>query len=684
MFSSFSSFLPSVLQPSQEQRSHQSLSTPQQETPEPTLANSNPEVTNKAKKKDRREKLVNEVRITAFLSILRGINVSLQTFIVVRPPPSKSNHPLNLQVQLVPPQSRNDRPNATVQALDSSAPDTADLTPGSTDLRRTTSGQSESSSYSGYNSVTSISSFNSSSTTSSGRRMIIPLYNLQAHNVMTNVIVDAGTDAKVAKFAKRGLELIGLAVLEPIEVWGAASFLGAIPPSGSARTSVDDSHRELGLFPRVRTHSSISRPVTPDVSTTAHSHSSHTDTRNPSVLVTPAIPEEALISNVQPQRGGAKKLFNKMFKKKEASSRHIPVVAQMVAPEVQELPTIPSSRQSHDIPSSSCQVVDAPPHFDDNLPPTPLLGISSTVTLCPPVLGIQASLYPPISPPKGRPAKYVWVIRKWLKGTDSGLLNGMMGRLSANGRGDLTGASVPQVEVRFEWSRGGKKAKERGRKSRADRRSPAQDPESGSVSRRGSAVMTSELEPLSLRSVPKSPSRSRDRQSGLDAAPASHRHSRFSHHSASSETSTSVGSSAHRNSGDDSEPEDSETPWTCTLMLQRTSHPRPMHCSKEQKEQVVRLKVATLSPTPHHPKVVGLLKVPFPLPDIGVEHLAVYRRVVTAQGVSRTATNSGELMLTAEEIKDLISSTALWLVVREAFGGVGRERRKGDGWRIRS
>jgi hypothetical protein len=98
----------------------------------------------------------------------------------------------------------------------------------------------------------------------------------------------------------------------------------------------------------------------------------------------------------------------------------------------------------------------------------------------------------------------------------------------------------------------------------------------------------------------------------------------------------------------------------------------------------MRLKVATLAPTPHHPKVVGLLKMPFPLPDIEVEHLAVRRRIVTAQGISKTTSNSGGLVLTAEEIKDVISSTALWLVVREAFGGVGRERRKGDGWRIRA
>ena len=41
------------------------------------------------------------------------------------------------------------------------------------------------------------------------------------------------------------------------------------------------------------------------------------------------------------------------------------------------------------------------------------------------------------------------------------------------------------------------------------------------------------------------------------------------------------------------------------------------------------------------------------------------------------------LMLTAEEIKDVLSSTAFWLVVREGLGGVGKVSRKGDGWRIR-
>lgn len=672
MFSSFSSFLSSIPQPSQEQRSHQSLSTPNNDTP--TNDTPEPDVDSrpldyaasdsKAKKKEKREKLVNE------------------TFIVVRPPPSKSNHPLNLQVQLVPPQSRHDRPHATVQALDQSAPDTVDTTSDSMDLRRTPSGQSETSSYSAYTSATSISSYNSSSTASSGRRMIIPLYNLQAHNVMTNVIVDAGTDAKVAKFAKRGLEILGLAILEPIEVWGTVPLPGTLLPSSSARTSVDEPKRELGLFPRSPTHSSNSRPVTPEICTTLLPPSSHTDIpRKPSFTFIPATTEETITSNAQPQRGGAKKLFTKMFKKRDTSSRTLPLVT--AAADLQGLPSITCvpSRRSHDIHLSSPQVVDVP-RFHDNPPRTSLSGMSSTVTLCPPVLGIQASLYPSISPLKGRPTKYVWVVRKWLKGTDTGLLNGMMGKLSVNGRGDLAGASAPQVEVRFEWSRGLKKEKERGRKSRADRRSPTQGPENGSVSRRGSAVVASE--PLLMRSVHQSPSRLCDPPSALDTLPTSHSQSRSSHHSTSSDGSNSIGSSAHRadDSGDDSEAEDSETPWTCTLTVQRTGHPPLMHSSAQQQDHVVRLKVATLKPTPHHPKVVGLLKVPFPLPDIDVERLAVHRRMVAAQSVIRTASNSGELMLTAEEIKDSISSTVLWLVVREAFGGVGRERRKGDGWRI--
>jgi hypothetical protein len=142
--------------------------------------------------------------------------------------------------------------------------------------------------------------------------------------------------------------------------------------------------------------------------------------------------------------------------------------------------------------------------------------------------------------------------------------------------------------------------------------------------------------------------------------------------------------------GEDSDPEDSETPWICTLKLRRgataAADPNPSAGSTQPQPpvlqtRVLRIKVGTVSPTPHHPKVVAMLKVPFPLPDIEVERMGVIKR----QGVipPQNSTYNG-LVLTAEEIKDVVCSTGLWLVVREGFGGVGRVSRKGDGWRIRA
>jgi hypothetical protein len=38
--------------------------------------------------------------------------------------------------------------------------------------------------------------------------------------------------------------------------------------------------------------------------------------------------------------------------------------------------------------------------------------------------------------------------------------------------------------------------------------------------------------------------------------------------------------------------------------------------------------VGTLSPTPHHPKVVAMLRVPFPLPDVEVERMEMRKRAL--------------------------------------------------------
>jgi len=170
----------------------------------------------------------------------------------------------------------------------------------------------------------------------------------------------------------------------------------------------------------------------------------------------------------------------------------------------------------------------------------------------------------------------------------------------------------------------------------------------------------------------------------------------ISTHTGTSDEHVSTANHHQEDDGDESDPEDSETPWTCAVSVQRVTHPtststRPTTArgtssslsSHEQHPQPVRLKVATLSPTPHHPKVVSMLKVPFPLPDIEIEKMAVQPRVLTAQGLARPGVGHEGLILTAEEIKDVVSCTGLWLVVREGFGGVGKVNRKGDGWKIR-
>lgn len=175
------------------------------------------------------------------------------------------------------------------------------------------------------------------------------------------------------------------------------------------------------------------------------------------------------------------------------------------------------------------------------------------------------------------------------------------------------------------------------------------------------------------------------------------------------------GPRAHREDDgedDESDPEAYETPWNCTLMvtprnyvggLART-HSRRSSLSVGRpdvpitvtnatpdlaftpSQSPIRLKIASLSPAPYHPKVVAQLKVPFPLPDVEIDRVEVRRRMVTSAGIARPVLDTSKpmgLILTAEEIKDILSSTALWVVVREGFGGVGKVNRKGDGWRIR-
>ncbi|KAF9463508.1 hypothetical protein BDZ94DRAFT_615735 [Collybia nuda] len=677
-----------------------------------------------------------------------------ETFIFVRPPPAKSNHPLNLQVQLVPPASR-----APQHSLDE--PDTP-IT-----LTRTASNRSDTSSYG------STASFSSTASSASGRRTIIPLYNLQAHNVMTNTIVDAGTDAKIAKFQRRGIELIDLAILEPVEVWGER------PRPAKA-----------------------SRPATPDpvlVPNTAGSSSASLSSSNhiqqPQPQLAPILQSPPV--SAAPSR---RNIFGKLFKKsgKDATPPPSPAVStfspsatptqRSIDPAATPIANRPDRSHTRNLSAAL-----SPTNFtgrmggrDRSSSPNPqLVGLGLTVTsddmstntsntsstdlpnpeekiLRPPVLGIQPTLSfsflpttngpPPVPLPAASLAKnaralmYVWFVRKWLKRrarpfNDEEGGNGIMGimRESARGAGSMMGVggstvTADGVEVRFEWKRS--TAGKKGKRKELERRG------------RGSFV-TSEGGDDRDREKIREKDRERREPSVKDRL---NRLSVVSHQSIS--TTISISEDGHSPSrrgqgsrsgtptrgrkisptqtpvpqkdgerdrdedpfdaGEESDPEDSETPWVCTLKIRRAGAPNSPPGStrgsargtgngigngyrgvgREGDEvgvlataqpQVLRIKVGTLSPTPHHPKVVAMLKVPFPLPDVEVERMGVNRRPV-GQPNARPPTShqwSGTT-LTAEEIKDIVCSTGLWLVVREGFGGVGKVSRKGDGWRIRA
>lgn len=278
------------------------------------------------------------------------------------------------------------------------------------------------------------------------------------------------------------------------------------------------------------------------------------------------------------------------------------------------------------------------------------------------------------------------------------------GQAAMNIGGNMVGGQG--VEVRFEWKRAkGKGRKKRGR-AREDGRteknvqdklkdnrlsiaSSATESETGHAA--GTSTGTETERDVNGLGAPQGGADSKRRTSqGSGSGSSSKRKMSQRKHKRRESKTTSEDTS-----DEDSDPEDSETPWVCTLKIRRNGdeHTRAAPATGVVADPpVLRVKVGTLSPTPHHPKVVAMLKVPFPLPDIEVERMGVVKRkglvVVQPGGVHvpepPLSPPYNGTTLTAEEIKDVVCSTGLWLVVREGFGGVGRVSRKGDGWRIRA
>lgn len=534
---------------------------------------------------------------------------------------------------------------------------------------------------------------------------------------MTNTILDAGTDARVAKFHKRGLEIIDLGILEPMEVW-----LGKEHPHG---TSVEHPHgasicpapNSLGVpTRRSSAHSSLappghngSRAGTPDLSHSPCSSGLSISDHEHGIISHQPPSEPVNTPTASPS--AAKKIFGKIFRKREASNGG-------------------GGRQSLSVPvstaTSSRPKTPSSPERHTGTPTKSTRPLSSTEVLLPAVLGLSPTLYAAMTHPAGRCITYVWCVRKWLKADAQGQSSGVLGKIgreaSAHGIGNASYPDGGDWDVRFEWVRGKSKGEKTRRATGRTSLDTGARSHSHTPSRRDSALVGSDdvshlndglaiSVDTSRASLDKRPTSSHGHSPRPDATRAVS--------SASTNPSDSDTTAGHGEVEYDSDPEDSETPWTCSMILAHSSTlwtPQPASESAKSHSRTrtvshtgaplhtltpsmgddtppspapIKVKVATLSPAPHHPKVVCQLKIPFPLPDAEVTRGVLRKRVVLADGTTQSTIplhrgpGPESLTLTAEEIKDVVCSTAFWVIVREGFGGVGKKSRKGDGWRIR-
>ena len=651
----------------------------------------------------------------------------------MRPPPGKSNHPLNLQVQLVPPQT----PQVKYKTAYASSAETL------------------------------VSTYDTSSTTSTlvserengTRRRIVPLYNLHAHNVMTNTITDAGTDAKIARFQKKGIELVDLAVLEPVEVWGERSESGkrqakdramwiALDDTGSVvLRPPNPSSKQDPLAPRLSENPFTNLPSQPQpddppppyqqqaqspasfTPKTPTLHTEHNKLPPPTGSSNAAAPQllkrfsevrRWFSTNKGPSPHGVDQRMGEVPEVRLIAGDAGQTIQERRTASVTKVPSRPGDTDTGAVHPSSGAVVNSSP-VEDSTPQW---------RLRPPILGTQAISLSASRRQAGEPVDVdlgleiiggdgnVLIGGKRPATVQSALLSTGKGNKVLNAESIFDGASVVSgtssmtlVESTFEDF-------------------AAQDQASGNE--RAELYVWLAVKWLKKRSDPPRPSKWNLQSGstfGLRVGGSFDVRFEWARAKAKARTSGRVGGKNMQAlvagyEGDDDEgdqhPEDSEAAWVCTLKIRKVgdaqSHSpasagvdgRATHTPLEiagdsattrrsggdssrdgEKETTLRLKVGVLSPTLHHPKVVAMLKIPYPLPDVEVEQMTfVKRQGLSGQsGVGRGDNNKPYLGLTlsAEEIKDVVCCTGLWLVVRETMRGVGKGVRKGDrqdsGWR---
>lgn len=238
---------------------------------------------------------------------------------------------------------------------------------------------------------------------------------------------------------------------------------------------------------------------------------------------------------------------------------------------------------------------------------------------------------------------YTWVVRKWL-------------------RPDLAGVKGDRLkgQVQFEWRRGRKPACSGGRSVRQERSGstfigvrsfshlPAPSNPHATSPRATKSFEVPRVSDSGPNLQPAQETQGRQSTSSL-RAPDSRRNSYLSISSRISSDESPKTPDPNR-SGDDSDGEDLEAPWYCTVVYQPDCDP----ANPDEITPPRKLLIGALTPAPYHPRLVAHLSVPY------------FTSFELEQSTS----------LSVEELKDFCSITALWIVVRESLGGIDTPKKK--------
>ncbi|GAA5838178.1 hypothetical protein JCM3766R1_001850 [Sporobolomyces carnicolor] len=625
---------------------------------------------------------------------MAGHNLAPDLFVLVRPPPSSYNHPLNLQIQLLVPSiarsgppdplqtpsrrsgeystssSRNgsitttdDRvgsssnrshsphsrslgansasatsfdaiAGASVSRSGSRSSDAHDALDGdgpSGEALTRTSSRGSTRSRGSTNSVSTSTSMSASGT--STRRRVTPLLNLNFHSVLPTVVTDAGTDQRVAKFLKRGIEMSNLAIIDPIDLSQPAA---ANPATLGANMSPQTSPTRPGSSSSSSTPNQASSTPTNNLFSkfkrfTLGSPSPSAKSSSTSQQPLPSSPSGSSFSFFSRSTSTASNLSSSSSTSTAHPNSPTKFLPSLVNSEGAPTPrTVPLLRTGSDETTTT----------------SPQSPVSATFSPAAPSHVAPASSSP-------TPVGYAFVVRKWLRDD--------LAQIS-----DAGGIPGSSTAIRLEWVRASDQEYRRMGKRRTRSRTMA----SRSSGERGDGL----VEPLKISTsrrsseiaeggIPQVVPEDEELQTPETTSPPPNENDRVG------------GEPDDEDEGESSDPEDSERPFICTLFYPSsspssrppssvdgaTSTSPPASSSMQHSPSLRRIQLATLRPAPHHPKLIATLLLPPTLPSIPLGQFS------PDQGLQGG-------VLSNEVLRDLVHTTSMWLSIREGLGGLGKEK----------